>query len=230
MLGTIVNSVAIVLGSIVGMLLGGRLSERISQTITKALSLCILVIGISSAIKSNDQMLCVISVALGSLIGEALDLDKRLSGLGNKLQSVLSKNDKSTLSEGFVSATLLYCIGAMAILGSMSSGLKGDHSILFTKSILDGITSIVLASTLGIGVMFSGISVFVYQGCITLFSIFLQKYVVDAMIVEVSAVGGILILGIAFNMMGITKIKVANMLPSIFVAVAYYYIFAMITS
>lgn len=225
MLGTLVNVGAIALGSLIGLILGGKLSDDLANTITKALSLCIMVIGASSALKSENQMLCVISVAVGALIGQAVNIDKRLAALGDKIQNMFSKGGTSTISEGFVSATLLYCIGAMAILGSMNSGLKGDHSVLFTKSILDGITSVVLASTLGLGVMFSAVSVFIYQGSITLFSIFLQKYVVDAMIVEISAVGGILIMGIAVNMLGAAKIKVANILPSIFVAVAYYMIF-----
>lgn len=225
LLGTIVNACAIIAGSICGMMLRGRLSQRISDTITKALAICIMVIGMSSALKTTDQMLCVISVAVGALIGELINIDKRLIGLGDKLQNVLSKSDNSTISEGFVSATLLYCIGAMAILGSLNSGLKGDHSILFTKSILDGITSIILTSTLGIGVIFSAVSVILYQGSITIFSMFLQKYVVDSMIVELSAVGGILIIGIAVNMMGITKIKIANLLPALFISVAYYYMF-----
>lgn len=224
MVGTLVNVASVVIGSIFGVLLKGKLSEKISETITKGLALCIMIIGISSALNGNDQMLLVISVAVGALIGEIIDIDLRLNNLGNKLQSMLAKGENSTLSEGFVSATLLYCIGAMAILGAMDSGLKGDHSLLFTKSILDGITSIVLASTLGIGVMLSAVSILLYQGSITIFSIFLQKYVVDSMITEVSAVGGVLILGIALNMLKIVNIKVANLLPALFVAVAYYYI------
>lgn len=223
MLGTIVNFVLILAGSILGLFLKGGISERFNQLIMQGLSLCVLLIGIDGALKYNSILVVILSISIGALIGEGLDFDKMLKNFGDKLQDRF-KNSKSKISEGFVSASLLYCVGAMAILGSLKSGLDNDHRILISKSIIDGISSIFFSSTLGIGVMFSAVSVLIYQGSITLGASFLEPYLTEAVRFNMGATGSLIIIGLALNMLGITKIKVANLLPGIFLPILAQYI------
>ncbi|MGL5087151.1 MAG: DUF554 domain-containing protein, partial [Clostridium sp.] len=174
MLGTIVNSLAIVIGCLIGLGAKNIISNKIGETIMQGLALCVIYIGISGALKGNDTLLIIISVAVGAFIGELIDFDKKLNNLGNFIESKVNKNkvnknkvntqSKISISEGFVTSSLLFCVGAMAVVGSLESGLQGNHTTLFAKSILDGVSSIIFASTLGVGVMLSAISVFVYQG------------------------------------------------------------------
>jgi uncharacterized membrane protein YqgA involved in biofilm formation len=223
MLGTIVNALAIIGGSIVGFLFKGGIPERINDTVMKGLALCILIIGVTGAVKSQNMLLVICSIVIGGVIGELFDIDKALKRLGNAIETKLNGRGGS-ISEGFVTASLVYCVGAMAIVGSLESGLKGNHSILFTKAMLDGISSIMFTSTLGIGVALSSVSVFLYQGAITMGSSFLQGILTTAVVTEISAVGSILIMGLGFNMMGSAKIKVANMLPAVIVPIMYFLI------
>jgi len=168
-------------------------------------------------------MLMVVAMLLGALSGELIDIDARLNTLGLFLQKKLTKEDSaSKFSEGFVTATLLFCVGAMAVVGSIESGLKGDHSIIITKSIIDGVAAMVFASYLGLGVLFSALSVFVYQGIIEFFAGFLQNILTASLIDQVSAVGGLMILALGLNMTAGAKIKVANLLPGLLFAVGYY--------
>jgi uncharacterized membrane protein YqgA involved in biofilm formation len=220
-LGTIVNSLAIVGGSVLGFILKGGIPERINDSIMKGLALCIMVIGITGAIKTENMLLVICSVVIGTLIGEIIDIDKWLKKLGDFIEDKLQGRG-GKISEGFVTASLVYCVGAMAIVGSLDSGLKGDHGILFTKAMLDGISSIMFTSTLGIGVALSSVSVFVYQGIITVAASFVQGIMSDTVVTEISAVGSLLIMGLGFNMLGITKIKVANLLPAIFIPMIYF--------
>lgn len=224
MLGTIVNSLAIIGGSLLGFILKGGIPERVNDTIMKGLALCIMVIGISGAIKSENMILIICSIVIGALIGELIDIDKGLKKFGDSIEAKL-QGKGGRVSEGFVTASLVYCVGAMAILGSLDSGLKGDYKILFTKAMLDGISAIMFTSTLGIGVALSAISVFVYQGTITLAASALQGILVGTVITELSAVGSLLIMGLAFNMLGLTKIKVANLLPAILIPILYHLFF-----
>lgn len=220
MLGTIVNALAILAGSLLGFVLKGGIPERINDTIIKGLSLCVLIIGISGAIKTNNMLLVICSVVIGGLIGEIIDIDKGLKKLGNFVESKLSgKGGK--ISEGFITASLMYCVGAMAIVGSLESGLSGNHKTLFAKSIIDGISAIMFTSTLGIGVALSAVSVLIYQGIITLAASMLQGLLISSVISEISAVGSLLIVGLAFNMLGVAKIKVANLLPAVLVPIFY---------
>lgn len=223
MLGTIVNCIAIIIGCLVGLIVKGRLSERISTTIMAGLGLCVLYIGISGALKGEDTLLMIISIALGALIGEVIDLDKWLNKLGHYLESKIRKKDGQTISiaEGFVTASLLFCVGAMAIVGSLESGLKGDHDTLFAKSLLDGISSIIFTSSLGIGVVFSAVTVLIYQGAIVLGADFLASFLNSAVISNISSVGSILIIGLGFNMLGVTKIKIANLLPAVLLPILF---------
>lgn len=220
-LGTIVNSLAIIGGSVLGFILKGGIPERINDSIMKGLALCIMVIGITGAIKTENMLLVICSVVIGALIGEIIDIDKWLKKLGDFIEDKLQGRG-GKISEGFVTASLVYCVGAMAIVGSLASGLKGDHRTLFTKAMLDGISSIMFTSTLGIGVALSSVSVFVYQGIITVAASFVQGIMSDTVVTEISAVGSLLIMGLGFNMLGITKIKVANLLPAIFIPIIYF--------
>lgn len=223
MLGTIVNSITVIVGCLCGLIVKGRLTEKISTTIMNGLALCTLYIGISGALNGGDTLIMIISVAVGALIGEIIDIDKRLNNLGNYLESKFNnkKENNISIAEGFITSSLLFCVGAMTIVGALESGLKGNHDTLFTKSVLDLVSSIIFTSSLGIGVIFSAITVFVYQGLITIGAGFLSGVLSDYVITNMSAVGGLLIIGLAFNMLGITKIKIANLLPAIFLPVIF---------
>lgn len=225
--GTIVNAIAIVIGGLLGMMLP-RISEGIKSTVMQGLGLAITVLGITMALKSNQIVLVIMSVVIGGIIGELLRIEYRLEQLGDWLQALLRKGSSdhptSSISQGFVTCTLVYCIGAMAILGPLDGGLRHNHDILYTKSLLDGFLSIIFASTLGIGVIFSAVSVFVMQGGIALAATFIamafSQASLDAMIVQITAVGGVLVIGVGLNILQIKKVNVANMLPALVIAAA----------
>lgn len=221
MLGTIVNVVAIILGSIIGTLLNKGIKDSYKNTIMNGIGISVIVIGISGGIDSNNTILVILSVVLGSLMGELINIQTKLDNLGDGLQNRLGQGD-STFSQGFVTATLIFCIGAMAIVGALESGLSGNHDTLFAKSIIDGTTAIILASTLGIGVAFAAIPVFLYQGSITLLASYVKDIFSEQLVTEMSAVGGILIIAIGINILGLKKIKVGNMIPAIFIPIIYF--------
>ncbi len=224
MLGTLVNVFAIILGGILGILIKSRFPKRINKIIFQVIGLFTITLGITMAIKTNNILIVAFSLLIGSIIGEIIDLEKYLERLSEKLKSKI-KNSSDKFSEGFITATLIYCIGPMAILGSIEEGLGGFPNLLFAKSVLDGVASIALASALGIGVIFSTIPLLIYQGGITLFANYVSNYLSDALIVELSAVGGVLLLGLGMNIAEIKKFKVINMLPSLFVVVVLSYFF-----
>lgn len=221
MLGTIVNVITIVVGSIIGILLNKGIKEEFKDTIMDGIGLAVVVIGITSGIKTENTVLVIGSLVLGSLIGSIIGIENRLDQLGANMEKRLGKGE-STFSKGFVTASLVYCIGAMAIIGSLESGIAGNHQTLFAKSTLDGITAIIFASTLGIGVAFSAIPVFIYQGSITLLANLVKDILTPEAILEMSSVGGILIIAIGINILGLKKIKVGDMLPAIFLPIIYY--------
>ena len=221
MIGTVVNSVAIILGSLFGIIIKQGIKDQYKKTVMDGVGLSVIIIGITGGIKSENIILVIISIVLGSIIGEAIGIEGKLDNLGEKLENLLGKED-SNISKGFVTASLVFCVGAMAIVGSLESGLMNNHNTLFAKSILDGISSIIFASTLSIGVAFSAISVLIYQGGITLLAIYLKDFLTPELILEMSAVGGILIMAIGINILEIKKIKVGNMLPSIFIPLLYF--------
>jgi uncharacterized membrane protein YqgA involved in biofilm formation len=223
MLGTFTNMAAILLGGAVGLLLKGRLATRFTDTLLKVMGLCVIVIGLGGAIK-GDIMLLVVSLALGTVVGEGLNIDGALNRFGLWIQEKMSKpgGSPSQIAEGFVTATLLFCVGAMAIVGSIDSGLRGDHSIIFTKSVIDGVSAMVFASALGPGVLLSCVPVFLYQGSIVVFAASLQSFLSPELVTQISAAGSVMILGIGLNMILDSKIKVANMLPAFFAAVGYF--------
>lgn len=220
LIGTIVNFIAIVGGSLVGLLFKGGVSEKVSNTIIQGISLCIIYIGTLGVVKSSNVVLIITSMVIGGFIGEIIDIDNGIERLGNKIEDKF-KNKNVKISEGFVTASLLFCIGSMAIVGSLESGLEGNNKILFAKSMLDGITSIIFSSSLGIGVMISSISVLIYQGIITIAAFGLKTILIQSVITDMTAVGSLLIIGLGFNLLGIVKIKVANLLPAIFIPIFY---------
>ncbi len=227
MQGTIVNVIAIIIGGAAGLLLKGGMKEKYQNAITTVLALSVIYVGASGAISGllepdAHALLYIISLVIGTLIGEWIDIEAHLTKLGDWLQSKVKGGASSNISLGFVTASLLFCVGSMAILGSIDSGVRGEHTTLYIKSILDGVMSIVLASTLGLGVLFSGVSVLLYQGSITLFAQGLQSFITADMLREISIVGGILISCIGINMLKIKEIKVGNMLPAILIPVIYY--------
>jgi len=229
-IGTLINAAAVLLGGGIGLLLKGRIPGKFAENIARAIGLCVCIIGISGAIK-GDFMLLVVSLALGAFTGELLRIEDGLNKLGLWLQKTLSRQDEnSTFAEGFVAATLLFCVGAMSIIGSIESGLGNDRSIIFTKSILDGVSAMVLASSFGLGVLFSAVVILIYQGSIELFAGYVQNVLSDALITQCSAAGGVMILGIGLNMVLHAKIKVANLLPGLLFAAGYYYLFYIVLS
>ena len=221
MLGTLVNSAAIILGSLIGVFIKNGIKEEYKKIIMDGIGLTVVIIGIMGGIKSENIILVTISIVLGSIVGETLGIENKLDNLGNKLQKKFGKRD-SNFSKGFVTATLIYCVGAMAIVGSLESGLLGKHDTLFAKSILDGTSSIIFASTLGFGVAFSSISVFIYQGVIALLASYIKDLLTPEVILEMSSVGGLLIMAIGINILEIRKIKIGNMLPAIFIPIIYF--------
>ena len=218
--GTIVNSAAIVAGSIAGLLLGKFIPERFSGAMEKGAALCVLYIGLDGLLAGSDTLVAILSMVLGVILGELLDLDGRIHALGDWVERRFAKKQsKTSISEGFVNASLLFCVGAMAIMGALDSGLTGDHSTLYAKALLDGIISVVYASTLGIGVALSAVAVFLYQGLITLCASFIAPFLSEVVIAEMKCVGSILILGLSLNMLGLTKIKVMNYVPAVFLPI-----------
>lgn len=221
LIGTFVNVATVLAGGTIGLVFKKGIPQRISDSVFKALGLITMFIGISGSLCGKNTLVAVVSIIIGTVIGELINLDKRINNVGKFIERKVSKNnEKSTIAQGFVSSCLLFCVGAMTIVGSLQAGLENDCSVLFTKSAMDFCSSIIFASTLGIGVLFSSIFVLVYQGLITILATWLEPLLTTAVIAEMNCVGYIIIIGLAFNIIGITKLKVMNMLPSIFLPVA----------
>lgn len=221
MLGTIVNTIAVIIGACIGMFLKKGLPERLTESLMKGLGLCTLFLGISGSLKGENSMILIISIVIGTLLGEILDLEDKVNRLGKWIEEWFKRKDntKTSIAEGFVTATLLFCVGAMTIVGSLQSGLLGNHEMLFSKSALDFVAAIIFASTLGIGVMFASVFVFIYQGAITLLAQWIAPVLTDTVINEMTCVGSVIIIGLALNMLGITKLRVMNFVPAIFVPI-----------
>jgi uncharacterized membrane protein YqgA involved in biofilm formation len=215
-----VNTLSIFIGSLIGLFFKGRIPEKYSKTIMHGIGLAVVLIGIKTALKTDAILIVILSLVMGSFLGELLRIEDKLDQFGSWIGRRLS-NDSAGISKGFVSASLLYCVGAMAIIGSMESGLTGNHQTLFAKSILDGIGSVLFASTLGIGVLFSAVSVFSYQGLLTLTAASIKPFLLPEVVSQMSAVGGLLILAIGIDLLEVKKIKIGNMLPAIFIPLVY---------
>ena len=222
MLGPLVNAASIIVCSLIGCFLIKKIPKRFENHIKKACGLAILFVGIKGALENQNIVLLIMSMLTGAVIGEIINIDKWMKRFGKWAERILgmektSENSGHSFSKGFVSATILYCTGSMAIVGSMQSGLQGNHEILFAKSILDGFISIVFAASMGIGVAFSAISVFVYQGMIVIASQTVSGWLTAEIIREMSAAGSLIIAGIGINFLNARQIKVANLIPAIFI-------------
>jgi len=221
MTGTLVNVAAIIAGSILGVIFRSNFSESIEKIVMQGISLAVILIGLDMALEvqgSAGMLIVIFSLVLGGITGELLKIEKRLNLLGESIKARFN-NSNDLFVQGFVQASLVYCVGAMAIMGAIQEGIQGDPSLLLTKSLLDGTTAIAFASTAGIGVGFSALPVLLYQGTITLFSSRVEMFLTPAVISQLTATGGLLILGIGFNILGIAKIKAGNLLPALGFAV-----------
>lgn len=215
--GVLVNTLTVIIGSSVGLLLKKQIPEKLTGAVMTAIGLCTVAIGITGIIKGENQLVMIISFVLGAIVGTLIDIDGKLSKLGDKLQKKNKKEnaENSTFSQGFVTASLLFCVGAMTIVGSMNAGISGDNQMLYTKSVLDLISSSMLAASLGIGVMCAAGFVFVFQGALVALSMGLGSFLSDFAVAELICAGSVMITALGLNLLNITKIKVANLLPGL---------------
>ncbi len=222
--GTLVNIFAIILGSTIGIIIHSRLPQRISRIVFQGIGLFTLFLGIQMALKSTNLLIMIFSIVIGSILGEIIGIDKFLNRFGEFLKQKLeSSNEK--FAEGMVTAFLLFCMGSMTILGAIEEGLGGPPNLLLAKSVLDGFASIALAASLGIGVIFSVIPLLIYQGGLTLFADWLQDFASEVLINEISAVGGLLLIGLGINILEIKALNILNMLPSLVIVMVLVYFF-----
>lgn len=221
LLGAAVNAAAIFLGSAIGLLFKKGIPERMRQTLTVALGLSVVFIGLKGAVDGGSLMIVALSLVFGGLLGEWMDIDRQLNRFGAFLQKKVSKNSESTFGEGFVSATLFVCVGAMAIVGAIDAGMKGDFGTYYTKALLDGVTVLIMTASLGFGCFLSGVVLLLYEGALTLAAQFIAGFLTEQMITELSCVGSILVLAIGLNLLKITKIRVANLLPAAFLPILF---------
>lgn len=220
MLGVIVNTATVLLGSLIGLLCKKGIPDRIQKAVMVAIGLCTIYIGIDGALGGDNVLVLILSMILGTAIGTLLDLDRCITRLGQWVECRFRKKDGEAISvaEGFITASLLFCVGAMTIVGSLNAGLRGDNSMLFTKSLLDLCSSMMLAASLGIGVLCSAAFVFIFQGSLVLLSQVIAPVLNDAAIAEITCAGSLMILALGLNLIGLTKIKVANLLPAMLLA------------
>jgi len=218
LLGAAANALGIFAGGIIGIFMKKELPKRFGDSVMYALGLFTFGLGITFFIKSEEVMVLILSLVLGTLIGELIDIEKRLENLGNSLQSRF-KGAKGRFSEGFVTASLLFCVGSMAIMGSLQSGLAGNHQVLFAKTIMDTVAAIIFTAAMGFGVALSSVPVLLYEGGLTLAASAVAPYLGDAVVNEMTAVGGVLLIGLALSILDIKKIRVGNMLPGIFLPI-----------
>jgi uncharacterized membrane protein YqgA involved in biofilm formation len=222
MLGVIVNTLSVIIGSALGLLLKKNIPVDVTGAVMKGLGLCTLYIGWTGSLKGENTLVLIISIAVGVAIGQALDLDAKLNQFASKLERRFKQNDQEvSFAEGFVTASLIFCVGAMTIVGSLQAGLIGDNEMLFTKATLDFISALIFAATLGIGVMAAAAFVFVFQGTIVLLAQVIAPLLSDPVIAEMTCVGSVLIFALGLNILGLTKLKVMNYLPAVFLPILF---------
>ncbi|UOR10773.1 DUF554 domain-containing protein [Halobacillus amylolyticus] len=219
LLGTIVNGVCIFVGSLLGLFFT-KIPERFKETVMSGVGLAVILIGLQMGFETKNIVVVLLSLLTGAIIGEALHLEERLEYIGRWIERKFTKADqKSTIAQGFITASLIFVIGALSVIGALDSGLRNDHEVLITKAIIDGFVALVLTSTLGIGVIFSVIPVVLYEGSIALLATQINRWIpqeiLDLFIIEVTATGGLLIVAIGLNLLKLTKIRVANLLPAL---------------
>ncbi len=219
MLGVLVNTLTVLLGSSIGLIFRKGIPDKVTTAAMTGIGLCTMYIGIDGLMEGQNVLVLIASTIIGVIIGTLLDIDGKINNLGKFVEKRFSKKDgKTPVAQGFVTASLLFCIGSMTIVGSLESGLTGDNSMIYTKSLLDLISSSMLAATLGYGVMLAGIFVLVFQGALVLLAGLLQPLLTEPAIAEMICSGSLIILALGLNITGITKIKVADFLPAIFIA------------
>lgn len=217
--GAVVNFFIVILGSLLGLLFKKGIPERVKATLMNGMALCVMYIGITGLFEEGANIIVIIlSFAIGSILGELADFDKMVNNIGNRLEQKFSRGD-TKIAEGFVTATLLFCVGAMTVVGSIDSGINGDNATLYSKSVIDGISGMTLTTTLGIGVMLSCIPVLLIEGGLTLLAVFVAPILTLEIVTQMSVIGSALIIALSLNMLGLTKIKVMNYLPSIFLPI-----------
>ncbi len=219
--GAVVNFFLVILGSVIGLLFGKIIPKKLTNAFMTGMALCVLLIGVDGILIDGVNIIIVIvSMIIGTVIGELIDLDALINKLGLSLENEFAKKGKNVaVAQGFSAATLLFCVGAMTIVGSISSGLSGDNATLYSKSVIDCISAIVLTTTMGFGVLFSCLSVLLIEGSITLLAVFASQVLTNDIIIHMSCVGSLLIVALALNMLGVTKIKVVNFVPAIFIPI-----------
>ena len=225
--GVIVNTITVLIGSGVGLLLKKGIPERLNKAVMTAIGLCTIAIGITGIIKGQNQLVMILSMVFGAIVGTLIDIDKRLENLGDKLAKK-SNAQENTFSQGFVTASLLFCVGAMTIVGSMNAGISGDNQMLYTKSVLDLISSSMLSSSLGFGVMCASGFVLFFQGALVALSMVLGSFLSDFAVAELICAGSVMITALGLNLIGVTKIKVANLLPGLIFVPLFCWAFQML--
>jgi uncharacterized membrane protein YqgA involved in biofilm formation len=223
MIATYINALAIIAGSLIGLVFKKYISDRFKKIVFQATGLATLLIGILMVGKCRSAVLCVFALILGGILGESLKIEQRIEKAGEFLKSKFDKNRESRFTEGFINTSLTFCVGAMAIIGSINAS-AGSYSVIFTKSLMDGSISIVFASVMGFGVLFSSVSVLIYQGAVTLLASSLLFIKSPEYLDDISGVGGVLIVGIGINVLDIQKIRVGNLVPAIFLIILFKYI------
>ncbi|MBI9035281.1 MAG: DUF554 domain-containing protein [Bacteroidales bacterium] len=225
MTGTLINVGAVIVGSLIGMSIRSKLPERVISSVFQAIGLFTLIIGVFMGLKTNNFLIVLLSLISGVILGELLNIEKSTEKISNKLKNLIkSKNEK--FNQGLMTAFLLYCMGTMAILGAIDEGIGNGPELLILKSVMDGISSIALASAFGIGVLVSALPLLIYQGSITLFASFLENYLTEIYLNELTAVGGIILLGLALNILEIKKIKIMNMIPALVFVFLFTWLFS----
>lgn len=221
--GAFVNFILVIIGGSVGMLLKKGIPERLRETLMKSMALCVLYIGVTGLFEGGtNPLIVIVSTAVGAVIGELIDLDRLVNCLGERIERAVGSGGNGKIAEGFVSATLLFCVGAMTVVGAIDSGISGDNTTLYSKSLIDCISAAVFASTLGFGVVLSSVAVLVIEGVLTIAAKFIQPVLTTNVIAHMSVIGSLLIIAIAFNMLGLgKKIKVMNIIPAIFLPILF---------
>jgi uncharacterized membrane protein YqgA involved in biofilm formation len=234
-IGTIVNALAIMVGAVTGMIIKSGLPKRVKDLIMQAIGLAVIIIGLSGTLQgifflddqgrlgSDHTMLMILSLVIGGILGELVNIENKLERIGDWCQHKLAAKE-GDFARGFITASLMYCVGAMAIVGAFEDGLSADPTILFSKSILDGVTAVIFAASMGVGVAFSAVPVALYQGGITLLAGVLKPLLTEMVIDQISLVGSVLIMAIGLNILEIKRFRVGNLLPAVFIPLLYYFI------
>src|SRR5690625_400006 len=226
--GTIINGITIIVGGFLGLFFS-NIEEKYKETVIHGVSLVVILIGLQMALTADQVILVLVSLLIGALIGEKINIEDNINKFARKLTSRLKTKNNDNIAQAFITATLIFAIGAMAIIGALDSGVRGDHEILITKAIIDGFTALILTTTLGYGVIFSAIPVVLYQGSIAILATQIEKIVPDhllqGLITQITAVGGLLIVAIGLNLLKVTHIRISNLLPALLIVCIAFFVY-----